>query len=160
MGTYYSLGIIKNFVAKSNEVISDLDWTHHLNQRIDLSLFDLDISSHGMHIEGTLKEGIFEKNINDFYDKLEQITHRGDIKDYLEESGVEIDDYYDDYTSFFLKPNTYGEISVDITFATLFTEGKVLVEEFDMEPMLMNWLFRHADFGNCLSGCVISSITG
>lgn len=35
---------------------------------------------------------------------------------------------------------------------------KVLVEEFSIEPKLINWLFRHANLDNCLAGAIISTV--
>ncbi len=160
MGTYYSLGVVKNFTAESNEVLSYQEWINNLNQRFDTSLFNIQSNNGGMHIEGTLKKDVFEENISDFYEKLEKITHDDSIADYLDEYGVKIDDYYDDYTSIFFNTATNQEITVDITYISIFSEGKVSAEEFSIEPMLMNWLFRHSNFGNCLSGCIISGISG
>lgn len=42
----------------------------------------------------------------------------------------------------------------------LFIEGKVMAEEFKIEPKIMNWLFRHANIPNQLTGCVMSGVTG
>lgn len=55
----------------------------------------------------------------------------------------------------------YGkEVIVYITMALLFTEGKVLAETFNKEAKLINWLFRHSNIENKLTGAVISDIVG
>lgn len=51
-------------------------------------------------------------------------------------------------------------ITLSAEFAILFIEGKVAVEEFSIEPNLMNWLFRHVDLSNPLSGCIMTDIVG
>jgi hypothetical protein len=42
----------------------------------------------------------------------------------------------------------------------LFIEGKVGAEEFEIEPLLLNWLFRHSSLENPLAGAVVSIILG
>lgn len=49
-------------------------------------------------------------------------------------------------------------ITISATISILFIQGKVLVEEFSFEPKLMNWLFRHINISNLLTGCVMSDV--
>ena len=160
MGTFYTLGVIRDFTAKANERYSETDWQKFLTEKIDPTLFDLIFEDEGKSVRGTLKDGIFENNIQDFYDKLLKITNNRLINDYLKHYGVDINKYHTDdlEMDFYLDNNK--KIVMGFSFVLLFIEGKVLVEEFNTEPKLINWLFRHCNFGNCLSGCIISSITG
>jgi hypothetical protein len=160
MGTFYTLGVIEKFAATSNDLHSEMDWQKFLNEKIDATLFDLIIENGGKSIRGTLKEGIFENNIQDFYSRLIKITNDRSINNYFEHYGVDINNYHAGRIkmNFYLDENK--EIIMTLNYVSLFIEGKVLVEEFSIEPKLMNWLFRHCDFGNPLSGCIISSITG
>ncbi len=161
MGTYYSLGLIKNFKARSEVSFSESDWLHNLDQRLDVSLFNLTFDADGKDIHGVLKEGVFENNILDFHSKLMEITCRQIHNDYCKEYGTNIDKYYSDTTRIFLCFEKNKEIIIfEACCISLFTEGKVLAEEFNIEPILINWLFRHSNFGNCLSGCVLSCILG
>ena len=58
-------------------------------------------------------------------------------------------------------PSPDGQsIDVRADMVLVFIEGKVMAESFSVEPVLMNWLFRHSDFGNPLAGTVVSSIVG
>ena len=54
--------------------------------------------------------------------------------------------------------NEGNSIKLSTSMALLFIEGKVSVESFNIDPKLINWLFRHSDISNKLSGCVISDI--
>lgn len=58
-------------------------------------------------------------------------------------------------------PSPDGQ-SVDVRadMVLVFIEGKVRAESFSVEPVLMNWLFRHSDFSNPLAGAVVSGIIG
>lgn len=47
---------------------------------------------------------------------------------------------------------------MDVLF--LLIEGKVGADEFSIEPLLINWLFRHSSFDNPLAGAVMSNIIG
>jgi hypothetical protein len=160
MGTYYTLGIIKEFVAESHASYSEADWQKFLNEKIDTTLFELTIKSEEKSLTGVLKKGIFENNIQDFYSKLVKITNDKAVDYYFEENGTDIDNYSDDSVEMYFYANENEEIIVTFRYVLLFIEGKVLAEEFSIEPKLINWLFRHCDFGNSLSGCIISSITG
>jgi len=52
------------------------------------------------------------------------------------------------------------QITIAAEIAVLFIEGKVLVEEFSYEPKIVNWLFRHSNISNPLTGCVMSDVLG
>jgi hypothetical protein len=160
MGTYYTLGVIKKFTAKYNDSYLETDWQKFLNEKIDTTLFNLIIEDEGKSISGVLKEGIFENNIQDFYSKLIKITNKNSINYYFNCYGVDINKYYDDSMKMNFYMDENKKIVVTFYYVSLFIEGKVLVEEFSIEPKLMNWLFRHCNFGNLLSGCIISNIIG
>src|ERR1700691_1455837 len=126
MGTYYSLGLIKNFKAKSEVSLSESDWLHNLDQRLDASLFNLTVEADGKHIHGVLKEGVFENNIHDFHSKLMEITCRQIHNDYYEEYGTNIDKYYSDTTGIRLRLEKNKEIIIlEACCISLFIEGKV-----------------------------------
>lgn len=156
MGTYYTLGIIQNFIAQSEKALPEEKWHELLNERVNLDLFEIKLID-GC-ITGVLKDKLFEDNIKDFYCKLKKITNDNDIDSYFKEDGVQLTKYQTNRTRIYLDENQ--RIALVIEYILLFVEGKVLVEEFSIEPKLMNWLFRHCDFGNCLAGSVISGITG
>ena len=160
MGTYYTLGVVKKFVADTEASYSEAKWKQFLDERLDTSLYNLSIEDDGKSISGSLREGVFESNIEDFYNKLIKITNDRFLKEYFEEGGGNIDDYQDDEIKISFSIDRNIEITLHLEYVLLFIEGKVSVEEFSIEPKLMNWLFRHCDFGNCLSGCIVSSITG
>jgi len=156
MGTFYALGVIKSFNAKSTNVLSVDEWNKLLNEKIDTDLFD--IITEGNHIRGRIKNNIFSDNIDDFYKKLKSITHEKDIDYFFLEYGTEIENYQDEDGIMYIHDSEGSSIALHIVFVSLFIEGKVLVEEFNIEPMLINWLFRHTDFGNRLAGCIVSDI--
>lgn len=156
MGTFYALGVIKSFNAKSTNVLSFDEWNKLLNEKIDTDLFDIVVE--GKHIRGSIKNNIFTDNIEDFYKKLKDITHEEDIDYYFHEFGTEIESYQDDYGIIYIHDSEGKNITLHIVFVSLFIEGKVLAEEFNIEPKLINWLFRHVDFGNRLAGCIVSDI--
>ncbi|WP_050632259.1 hypothetical protein [Bacillus andreraoultii] len=157
MGTYYAIGVVKKFTTKSNQVLSEADWKDHLNERLDTEQYSIKFED--TSVEGVLKNLVFENNIEDFYNKLVNITINDRISYYFERSGTDIDKYQFWITGMTLKeynPN----ILLSVEFAILFIEGKVFVEEFSVEPKLINWLFRHTDLSNPLSGCIMSDIVG
>jgi len=157
MGTYYAIGVVKKFTAKSNQVLSEADWKDHLNERLDIEQYSIKFGD--TSVEGVLKKEVFKNNIEDLYNKLVGITINDRISYYFERSGTDIDKYQDWITGMTLKeynPN----ILLSAEFAILFIEGKVFVEEFSVEPKLINWLFRHTDLSNPLSGCIMSDIVG
>ncbi|TMN21841.1 hypothetical protein [Lentibacillus cibarius] len=157
MGTYYALGIVKHFTAKSDQAISPAIWNVYLDERIDIQLYTLRMN--GAEIHGELKMEVFEDNIEDFYNKLVEITDNEKISIYFEDSGKNMEQYQSWVTEMTVKqydPN----ITLTAELAILFIEGKVLVEEFSIEPKLINWLFRHVNLANPLVGCVMCDIVG
>lgn len=161
MGTYYSLGVTKNFWAESNKELSLSEWEAILHDRLDLECFTL------MHnknkLDGNLHEPIFEKNIDDFYDVLREIlgeNRNGNIDFYRSEFGTDINDYHIKYAEIQYKNKAGLDILIKFNFAMLFLEGKVIVEEFYTEPALLNWLFRNSNINNKLAGCIISNVGG
>ena len=88
MGTYYGLGIIAKFNAKSQNILSEDDWKRLLNDRIDTELFDFVVDKHA--VSATLKEGIFKDNIEDFYKILKTISNDKGIDYYYSEFGFDI----------------------------------------------------------------------
>lgn len=157
MGTYYALGIVKKFTAKSTQALSQTDWKKHLNERLDMEQYSINFRDNA--VEGEMKKEVFEKNIEDFYHKLVKITNNEQIAIYFEDSGTDMEKYQDWVTVMTVKEHS-PNISLRAEFAILFIEGKVIAEEFSFEPQLMNWLFRHVDLSNPLSGCIMADIVG
>lgn len=157
MGTYYALGIVKNFTAKSNQALSQIDWKIHLTEKLDIEQYSINFRDNT--VEGELKKEVFVENIEDFYHKLVKITNNEQIANYFEDSGIDIEKYQDWITVMTVKEHS-PNISLRAEFAILFIEGKVIAKEFSFEPQLMNWLFRHVDLSNPLSGCIMTDIAG
>lgn len=158
MGTFYTIGIIKEFKAFSNHHLSKYEWDKVLNERIDLETYDLDYNDSG--VDAWIKRNIFTENIIEFYGVLKKIlgTNRNTIFDHYENDfGTDIENYQFSNTRLNLEENGLT-IKLDIQFVLLFLEGKVMVEEFYTEPILINWLFRNSNIDNKLAGCVISEI--
>ena len=84
---------------------------------------------------------------------------RGTILYYLEKYGSDIDRFPSENCKFVAHDADKKRIDIRASLSLLFIEGKVLVEQFSIEPALLNWLFRHSDFGNPLAGAVLSDIT-
>src|SRR5690625_5628212 len=81
MGTDYSLGIITKFSATSNTELTGEEWLNVLNERIDVSLFDLETAE--KEAMGALQKDVFRENITGFYDVLRKIlgaNRNGDRK--------------------------------------------------------------------------------
>lgn len=161
MGTYYTLGVIKDFQAHSEQPLTEKEWKEILNERVDLELFDTKIDD--TDVEALLKSEIFSENIADFYEVLRGILAPVENKNmdyYEQEFGQDIENYQVGYTRLYLLGPQGSCVTLNITFVLLFIEGKVIVEEFDIEPPLINWLFRHCKMENKLAGCIVSSIVG
>lgn len=157
MGAFYILGIIDKFEAISTSPLNQIDWEQYINERLDLEQYTISLTDHV--VKGKLREEVFKDNIEDFYKKLVEITREEEIAYYFHNNKTDIDSYHCRYTRMTLDyPDTQITISAEI--AVLFIEGKVFVEEFSYEPKLMNWLFRHIDISNPLTGCVISDVLG
>lgn len=157
MGTFYALGVVKKFTAKSNQTLNEANWKEHLNERLDMEQYT--INFRGNAIEGELKKEVFENNIEDFYNKLITITNYKPISIYFEDSGADVEKYQHWVTGMTVNEHS-PQITLSAEFAILFIEGKVSVEAFSIEPSLMNWLFRHVDLSNPLSGCIMTDIVG
>lgn len=157
MGTYYALGIVKRLKAKSNQPLTKDDWKKYLNDRLDIEQYTTNYQDNV--VEGELNTGVFEKNIEDFYKKLVKITGNEWVSLYYQDSGTDIEQYQN-WTSGMKLVQQGCNITLSVDLAILFIEGKVFVEEFSIEPKLINWLFRHSDFSNPLTGCVMSDIVG
>lgn len=158
MGSYYALSIVQNFTAESRTVFSQEDWKRNLNDRFDISIFDISIADN--KVSGQLKRNVFEEDIADFYEKLKTITEGPYIKEYYDMFRDKIDEYPQFTDRFYFKDHDNNEIKLFMDIIVLFEEGKVLAEAFNIEPMLMNWLFRNSNFNNRLAGAIVSGIVG
>jgi hypothetical protein len=184
MGTFYTLGIIRQFEATASRgtdkwfreprKLTREEWIKELSTRIDPYLFDLYEQEDGsMH--GFLKNDIFQQNINGFYDVMREILgerRNTNIDHYAKftcnnnrDIHGEDDDAEESYSIEGANPiciiNKDGTgIKIEYDFIMLMLEGKVLVEEFNTDPVLVNYLFRHSNINNRLRGAVISQIVG
>ncbi|MGY0694081.1 hypothetical protein ACW2QC_15085 [Virgibacillus sp. FSP13] len=155
MGAFYIFGIVGKFEAKSTQPLDQASWKRYLNERLDLKQYHTNFND--KTAEGELKKEVFEENIEDFYNKLVEITSDDKIAIYFESSGTDIEQYQSrDTVMTFEYRDTH--ISISASIAILFIEGKVFVEEFSMEPKLVNWLFRHTNISIPLAGCVMSDV--
>jgi len=159
MGTYYSVGIVKEFAARAANAIDAQTLERVVGERFDLGLFDTDFQNGCL--TGMLKPGLFNEHIADFVEKLVNIApdSRETILYYLEKYGADIDRFPSENCKFVVHDAGKKRIDIRASLSLLFIEGKVLVEQFSIEPALLNWLFRHSDFGNPLAGAVLSDIT-
>lgn len=161
MGTAYTLGVIRNFTAVSNRSLSNEEWLTKLNERVDASLFNLETTE--KEAKASLKPDVFRENISGFYDVLRTILgidRNPNLDYYQEQYGTEIDNYQLWGMPLNIREDDGYSIKFDMTIALLFVEGKVMVEEFYTEPLLINWLFRNSNIDNKLTGCVASHIIG
>ncbi|BAQ09090.1 transcriptional regulator [Bacillus sp. OxB-1] len=160
MGTYYSVGIITKFSANSHDNLSLKEWNEVLGPRLDLDLFEITMEEN--EISGKIKKDVFSENIIDFYDLLREISgpnYNGNLDYYEKEYGADLEQYQSGYETLWTKNAANNrKIAVNTEFALLYIEGKVLVEEFETDPQLINWLFRNSRIPNKLAGAVISSI--
>ena len=185
MGTFYAIGIIRQFTAIAtkgknahwgfDEVpLSKEEWINGLSSRIDPDIFDLFVQEDGS-INGFLKNDIFQQHINGFYETLRAIlgeNRNGNIDYYENEFCMHHKDIHSDYDYgedryliegarpiHFIDKEGFG-IQIKSDFIMLMLEGKVLVEEFSTDPVLINYLFRHSNIDNPLKGAIISGIVG
>lgn len=161
MGTYYTLGVIKNIDANANRELTTEEWNAALRDRIDVDCFKLDYGEN--KLLGSLNEKVFEDNIADFYALFREILGKEGSRAfnfYEEEFGHKIENYQFDWTTIEITGKDGLKIRLHLHFALLFIEGKVMTEEFSVEPVLLNWLFRNSKIENKLAGCMISDITG
>lgn len=157
MGTFYALGIVKEFTATNSESISQVEWNELLNEWLDVEQYTINFKDN--EVKGSLKKDIFANNIEDFYKKLVAISNNEYILNWFNDYRIDIEKYQTEVVRMKFKQHNHPFV-LTAELALLFIEGKVLVEEFNTEPMLMNWLFRHADLSNKLAGCVMSDIVG
>ena len=161
MGTFYTMGVIKNFTAIASNELALTEWENVLNDRIDLDCFDVKYSRE--KLEGELQESIFHDNIDGFYHVLRKILGKNrneSIDDYAETFGKNIKNYQIEYAEIKFSTENNIDIIVQVNFAMLFLEGKVMAEEFYTEPVLLNWLFRNSNINNKLAGCIVSRVVG
>ncbi|MFB4472744.1 hypothetical protein [Virgibacillus sp. SK37] len=157
MGAFYVLGIVNKFEAISTNQLNQVNWEQYLNERLDLEQYTTTLTDYT--VKGNLKEEVFKENIEDFFKILVEITREDRITTYFGDSKTDIDSYHSRYTVMtFEYQDTQITISAEI--AILFIEGKVSVEEFSFEPKIINWLFRHIDISNPLTGCVMGDVLG
>ncbi|WP_188453365.1 hypothetical protein [Virgibacillus oceani] len=159
MGTFYTIGIIKEFKATSNQHLTANEWDKVLNVRVDLELYDLNFTDSG--VVARLESNIFSENITDFYGVFKEIlgTNRNPNFDHYEKDfGTDIENYQIANTILNFQEINGRTVTLDIQFVLLFLEGKVMVEEFYTEPALINWLFRNSKIDNKLAGCVVSEV--
>ena len=159
MGSYYTIGVFSSLNATSTGLLTRKEWVEILNERVDIQLFDLQINRD--EAEAFLRPDIFSENIADFYNVLRSILgqeRNRNIDYYEKEYGTELEDYQFADTTLYLQHPKGDHITLDMSIALLFIEGKVLAEEFDTDPVLINWLFRHSNIESKLAGCVISAI--
>ena len=156
MGTYYGLGVATYFHAYSNTVFSIDKWKKILNERLDLDLYDVTIND--SRVNGVLKEGIFQENIEDLYRILKEIAPYKQIDYYFKAYGTNIDDYDIGNTGMYLYDDDKNKIDFRAGLALLFIEGKVWAEEFSIEPKILNWALRHSTINNKLVGCIFGDI--
>lgn len=160
MGSFYTLGVIHEFVAISDQSLSNMEWEEALDERVDLRIFDLHLKENELH--AALDPHVFRENILDFYNVLRQIagpSRSVNIDAYEENFGVHLENYQYSYTNLYLENNHGCKIRINASIAVLFIEGKVRVEEFRTEPHLINWLFRNSKIDNKLAGCIISDVS-
>lgn len=155
MGSFYILGIVNKFEAASTSPLSQDYWEEYINERLDLKQYTVTLADHTA--KGKLKEEVFKENIEDFYKKLIEITRDDKIAIYFEESKTDIENYQSRITVMTFKYHD-TQITISAEIAILFIEGKVFVEEFSYEPKIINWLFRHIDISNPLTGCVMGDV--
>jgi hypothetical protein len=74
--------------------------------------------------------------------------------------GDHLDDYQFWDTYLYVTGQNGKSIRIEANIALLFIEGKVIVEYFQTEPQIINWLFRHSGLKNKLAGCIVSTIVG
>lgn len=186
LGTFYTIGIINKFwaeatqgdpkrIARAHLPLTEEEWIKVLDKRIDTSIFDLKMEETGTMI-GYLKNDVFKENIKGFYDILREILGErrnvnidhyekemykdGELPDINTDQGYDRTYSYEwaDHINIIVKDG-FG-IRIECQFIMLMLEGKVLVEEFYTDPILINYLFRNSKLNNPLCGAVISQVVG
>lgn len=155
MGSFYILGVVNKFEAKSTSPLNQAHWEQYLNERLDLKQYTTTLTD--QTAKGELKEEVFKENIEDLYKRLIEITGDDKIAIYFEDSKTDIENYQSRITVMTFKYHD-TQITISAEIAILFIEGKVFVEEFSYEPKIINWLFRHINISNPLTGCVMGDV--
>ncbi|NEO26316.1 MAG: hypothetical protein F6K03_05315 [Kamptonema sp. SIO4C4] len=159
MGTFYGLGLIRQFSTQRPETLTPQDLEAVVNERLNLELFDVTVTED--KLQGTIKPNLFSEYIEDFFAKLKAIApNTRSVDYYLQEFGTEIDQYPSEWEEFKIGEVEEKSIKLSVTWVLLCLEGKVSAEEFSLEPALLNWLFRHSNFENPLAGAILSGIVG
>ncbi|NJK28154.1 MAG: hypothetical protein HC925_06195 [Coleofasciculaceae cyanobacterium SM2_3_26] len=159
MGTYYGLGIVNDFSTRTVQSLTAAQLEQAVDERLNLELFE--IQRQNGQLVGNLKAGVFESHGGGFLSADKAIANCDRrVDEYFQEYGTNMGEYPDEFCSVYFRDSEGNEINLRMTVVFLFLEGKVGVEEFDIEPLLLNWLFRHSDFENPLAGAVMSSIVG
>ncbi|MBO0348199.1 hypothetical protein J0895_03585 [Phormidium pseudopriestleyi FRX01] len=159
MGTYYSLNVVQSFETEPITSLSFQQIEKALDERFDLNLYEITFVQDS--VKATLKPDLFAEHIEDFVNKLYQITNRSRrVKVSLEDSGKNIENYEPEFEKWTILDEEGNRINLQGYLVSLFIEGKVGAEEFEIEPLLINWLFRHSSFDNPLAGAIMSSIWG
>lgn len=159
MGSYYSIGVITELNATSKKSLSEKGWKEILKKRIDPEIFDLTVEE--SKIIGKLKGEVFTGNISELFQILREACgphYNYCLNDYEKEWGTAYENYPTGYERLYVQDLEGNTISLEVSFALLLLEGKVLAEKFNTDPPLINWLFRNSAIKNKLAGCMISSI--
>lgn len=91
MGSFYILGIVNKFEAKSTSPLNQAHWEQYLNERLDLKQYTTTLADYTL--KGELKKEVFKENIEDFYKKLIEISGEDKIAIYFEDSKTDIDNF-------------------------------------------------------------------
>jgi hypothetical protein len=159
MGTYYSLNVVQSFETEPTTSLSLPEIETILNERFDLNLYNITFVKNS--VKATLKPALFTENIEDFVNKLYRITNCSSrLKDWLEDPIRNIENYEPEFEKWTISDEEGNRINLRGYLVSLFLEGRVGAEEFEIEPLLINWLFRHSHFDNPLAGAIMSSILG
>ncbi|MCD8510408.1 MAG: hypothetical protein LRY73_11460 [Bacillus sp. (in: Bacteria)] len=161
MGSYYTLGVVTKFEVQSKIPLSIEEWRALLDSRLDTSLFTLEVKEKKNVLIGELYPEIFQENIHGLYGILRNLIKplsTIQLDDYEQVFGDDISNYQIRGSRLSIEGPDGEPLIVNISFAMLFIEGKVLVEEFYSEPQIINWLFRNCNIDNKLAGCIVSEI--
>ena len=159
MGTYYSLNVVQSFETEATPSLSFEQIEKILNERFDLDLYEITFVNNS--VKATLKPELFADHIEDFVNKLYRITNFSSrVETWLEEPIKNIENYEPEFEKWTISDEQGNTINLRGYLVSLFIEGKVGAEQFEVEPLLINWLFRHSSFGNPLAGAIMSSILG
>lgn len=159
MGTYYSLNVVQSFETEPTPSLSFEQIENILNERFDLDLYEIIFVNNS--VKATLKPELFAEHIEDFVNKLYRITnYSSHVQTWLEEPIKNIENYEPEFEKWTISDEQKNTLNLRGYLISLVFDGRVGAEEFEVEPLLINWLFRHSSFGNPLSGAIMSSIWG